>query len=110
MEENVVRIFDTTLRDGEQAPGNAMTPEEKLRLARQLEALGVDVIEAGFPAASDGDFRGGRAVAGEGRRPAPAGLARCHHPRNHPAGGAAPPPAPPPPPPGIPPRGSPPQR
>src|SRR2546421_12464688 len=77
MEENVVRIFDTTLRDGEQAPGNAMTPEEKLRLARQLDALGVDVIEAGFPAASDGDFRGGRAVAEEVRRPALAALARC---------------------------------
>src|SRR3989449_3376574 len=78
MEENVVRIFDTTLRDGEQAPGNAMTPEEKLRLARQLDALGVDVIEAGFPAASDGDFRGVRAVAEEVRRPALAALARCH--------------------------------
>src|SRR3989441_8920673 len=74
MEENVVRIFDTTLRDGEQAPGNAMTPEEKLRLARQLDALGVDVIEAGVPAASDGDFRRVRAVA-EGVRP-PAGPAR----------------------------------
>src|SRR5947209_4858154 len=78
MEENVVRIFDTTLRDGEQAPGNAMTPEEKLRLARQLDVLGVDVIEAGFPAASDGDFRGVRAVAEEVRRPALAALARCH--------------------------------
>src|SRR5438445_527570 len=53
-QDNVVRIFDTTLRDGEQAPGNAMTPEEKLRLARQLDALGVDVIEAGFPAAAEG--------------------------------------------------------
>src|SRR2546425_7520230 len=55
-----------------------MTPEEKLRLARQLDALGVDVIEAGFPAASDGDFRGVRAVAEEVRRPALAALARCH--------------------------------
>ncbi len=44
-----VLIFDTTLRDGEQAPGNTMTPEEKLRLARQLDQLGVDIIEAGFP-------------------------------------------------------------
>src|SRR5438093_1270797 len=77
-QDNVVRIFDTTLRDGEQAPGNAMTPEEKLRLARQLDALGVDVIEAGFPAASDGDFHGVRAVAEEVRRPALAALARCH--------------------------------
>src|ERR1700704_5581107 len=54
-----VVIFDTTLRDGEQAPGNSMTPEDKLRLARQLDTLGVDVIEAGFPSASEGDRRGG---------------------------------------------------
>ncbi|HUL50594.1 MAG TPA: 2-isopropylmalate synthase [Gemmatimonadales bacterium] len=77
MERNVV-IFDTTLRDGEQAPGNSMTPEEKLRLARQLDVLGVDVMETGFPAASDGDFRGVRTVAEEVRRPIIAGLARCH--------------------------------
>src|SRR2546428_1202988 len=96
MEENVVRIFDTTLRDGEQAPGNAMTPEEKLRLARQLDALGVDVIEAGFPAASDGDFRGVRAVAEGVRRPALAALARCHD-RDIDLAGEAPG-APPPPP------------
>ena len=62
MGKNVI-IFDTTLRDGEQAPGNSLSPEEKLRLARQLDALGVDVIEAGFPAASDGDFRSVREVA-----------------------------------------------
>ncbi|RYZ92564.1 MAG: 2-isopropylmalate synthase, partial [Moraxellaceae bacterium] len=49
-------IFDTTLRDGEQSPGAAMTKEEKIRVARQLERLGVDVIEAGFAAASPGDF------------------------------------------------------
>ncbi len=73
-----VLIFDTTLRDGEQAPGNTMTPEEKLRLARQLDALGVDVIEAGFPAASDGDFRSVREIAQEVRRPVIAALARCH--------------------------------
>ena len=48
-------IFDTTLRDGEQSPGASMTKEEKLRIARQLEKLGVDVIEAGFAAASPGD-------------------------------------------------------
>ena len=77
MERDVV-IFDTTLRDGEQAPGNSMTPEEKLRLARQLDVLGVDVIETGFPAASDGDFRGVRGVAQEVRRPVIAALARCH--------------------------------
>ena len=51
-----VIIFDTTLRDGEQTPGAAMTQEEKLRIALQLEKLGVDVIEAGFAAASAGDF------------------------------------------------------
>ena len=73
-----VIIFDTTLRDGEQAPGNAMTPEAKLRLARQLDALGVDVIEAGFPAASQGDLRGVQQVAEGVRRPIIAALARCH--------------------------------
>ena len=73
-----VIIFDTTLRDGEQAPGNAMSPEAKLRLARQLDALGVDVIEAGFPAASQGDLRGVQQVAETVRRPVIAALARCH--------------------------------
>ncbi len=53
---NRVIIFDTTLRDGEQSPGAAMTKEEKLRVARQLEKMGVDVIEAGFAAASEGDW------------------------------------------------------
>jgi 2-isopropylmalate synthase len=60
-----VLIFDTTLRDGEQAPGCTMTREEKLDIARQLARLGVDVIEAGFPAASPGDWEGVRAVAEE---------------------------------------------
>ena len=64
-----VVIFDTTLRDGEQAPGNSLTPEEKLRLARQLDALGVDVMEAGFPAASEGDYRAVQEIATEVRRP-----------------------------------------
>ena len=73
-----VRIFDTTLRDGEQAPGNSMTPDAKARLARQLDALGVDIIEAGFPSASEGDFQGVRGVAEEVRRPVIAALARCH--------------------------------
>jgi 2-isopropylmalate synthase len=73
-----VVIFDTTLRDGEQAPGNSMTPETKLRLARQLDRLGVDVIEAGFPSASEGDFSGVRAIAEAVRRPVIAALARCH--------------------------------
>src|SRR6202043_3031449 len=53
---NRITIFDTTLRDGEQAPGFSMTLDEKVRMARQLESLGVGVIEAGFPISSDGDF------------------------------------------------------
>jgi len=60
---DLVHIFDTTLRDGEQSPGFSMNREEKLRLARQLEQLGVDVIEAGFPVASPGDLEAVRAVA-----------------------------------------------
>ena len=56
-------IFDTTLRDGEQAPGFSMRVEEKVRLARQLEALGVDIIEAGFPIASEDDAEAVRRVA-----------------------------------------------
>jgi len=59
-----VYIFDTTLRDGEQSPGATMNQEEKVSLARQLETLGVDIIEAGFPAASQGDFESVRAIAG----------------------------------------------
>ena len=62
---DVVRVFDTTLRDGEQAPGCSMTPPEKLQVARQLARLGVDVIEAGFPAASPGDAEAVRLIAGE---------------------------------------------
>ena len=58
-----VTIFDTTLRDGEQSPGCSMTPAEKLRMAQQLEQLGVDVIEAGFPVSSEGDFCAVKAVA-----------------------------------------------
>src|SRR5687767_8431417 len=73
-----VLIFDTTLRDGEQAPGNSLSPEEKLRLARQLDALGVDIVEAGFPAASEGDYRSVRDIAAEVHRPVVAALARCH--------------------------------
>ena len=63
MKDDRVRFFDTTLRDGEQAPGYSMTLEEKLRLAKQLERLGVDVIEAGFAAASPGDFESVRQIA-----------------------------------------------
>ena len=60
-----VFIFDTTLRDGEQSPGCSMNPDEKLHLARQLEKLGVDIIEAGFPVASEGDFASVRQIARE---------------------------------------------
>jgi 2-isopropylmalate synthase len=70
-------VFDTTLRDGEQAPGCSMTTREKLRVARALADLGVDVIEAGFPAASDGDFESVKAIAAETRGPRICGLARC---------------------------------
>src|SRR5437016_3265460 len=73
-----VIIFDTTLRDGKQAPGNSMTAEEKMRLARQLDTLGVEVIEAGFRRASGGDRRAVRAIAEAVRRPVIAALARCH--------------------------------
>lgn len=58
-----VRIFDTTLRDGEQSPGATMTSKEKLEVAKTLSRLGVDVIEAGFPAASPDDLRAVRAIA-----------------------------------------------
>ena len=71
-----VIVFDTTLRDGEQSPGASMNLEEKVRMARQLDALGVDVIEAGFPMASEDDFLAVRAVAREVRRPVIAALAR----------------------------------
>ncbi|MEQ9564065.1 MAG: 2-isopropylmalate synthase, partial [Woeseiaceae bacterium] len=73
-----VRIFDTTLRDGEQAPGCSMTLREKLRIAKALADLGVDIIEAGFPAASQGDFDAVKAIADENRGPTICGLARCN--------------------------------
>ena len=72
-----VFIFDTTLRDGEQSPGCSMNLDEKLEMARQLDRLGVDILEAGFPIASQGDFDAVRAVAAEIRRPIVAGLARA---------------------------------
>jgi 2-isopropylmalate synthase len=71
-------IFDTTMRDGEQSPGAAMTGEEKLRIARQLERMRVDVIEAGFPASSDGDFEAVRAVARAIKGSTICGLARAN--------------------------------
>ena len=75
-----ITIFDTTLRDGEQSPGCSMNQQEKVRLAHQLDRLGVDVIEAGFPIASDGDFESVRAIASVVRRPIIAGLARACRP------------------------------
>ena len=73
-----VRIFDTTLRDGEQSPGFSMTIPEKLRMARALDALGVDVLEAGFPIASAADAEAVHAVAASVRRPIVAALARAN--------------------------------
>jgi len=70
-------IFDTTLRDGEQAPGFSLNVQEKLRMARQLERLQVDVIEAGFPVASEGDFEAVREISAEIRTTTIAGLARA---------------------------------
>ncbi|MBP7694057.1 MAG: 2-isopropylmalate synthase, partial [Anaerolineales bacterium] len=89
--DNYVRIFDTTLRDGEQSPGASMTSAEKLEVARALARLGVDVIEAGFPAASPDDLEAVRRIAvevgnpigaentpGPARRPIICGLARAN--------------------------------
>src|SRR5688572_7625376 len=78
MAQDHVRIFDTTLRDGEQAPGFSLRPAEKMQLARQIDALGVDIIEAGFPIASPADAEAVRQIASEIRRPIVACLARCH--------------------------------
>src|SRR5215470_5540453 len=72
-----ITIFDTTLRDGEQAPGFSLDVPAKLSMARALDALGVDIIEAGFPIASPADSEAVRQVAREVRRPAIAALARC---------------------------------
>jgi len=74
---DVVRIFDTTLRDGEQSPGFSMNTEEKIRMARQLAKLGVDIIEAGFPISSRGDLEAVQAVAREVRDVPIAALARA---------------------------------
>lgn len=75
--EDVVRIFDTTLRDGEQSPGVALTPQAKLAIAEQLARLGVDYLEAGFPQASQGDFDSVRTIAETIRGPVVTALARC---------------------------------
>jgi 2-isopropylmalate synthase len=77
MSSNQIVFFDTTLRDGEQSPGCTMHHEEKLRMAHQLATLGVDVLEAGFAIASDGDFNAVRAIAREVKGTRIASLARC---------------------------------
>src|ERR1700752_3679208 len=74
----IVRIFDTTLRDGEQSPGASMNIPEKLEVAQALVDLGVDIIEAGFPIASPGDFEAVRQIAGQIRGATICGLARCN--------------------------------
>ncbi len=73
-----VQIFDTTLRDGEQSPGISLSVEEKVEIAHQLARLEVDVIEAGFPITSEGDFESVSRIASEVRGPIIAGLARIH--------------------------------
>src|SRR5688572_24009727 len=82
MHENPVHdnliIFDTTLRDGEQSPGASMNLAEKLEVARALKDLGVDVIEAGFPIASPGDFESVQTIARQIEGPIICGLARCN--------------------------------
>ncbi|MBI2293881.1 MAG: 2-isopropylmalate synthase, partial [Betaproteobacteria bacterium] len=78
MSKDKLIVFDTTMRDGEQSPGASMTRDEKLRIARQLERMRVDVIEAGFPAASDGDFEAVKAVAGIVKDSTVCGLARAN--------------------------------
>jgi 2-isopropylmalate synthase len=78
MSSNRLIIFDTTMRDGEQSPGASMTKDEKLRIAKALERMRVDVIEAGFPAASNGDFEAVRAIAGVVRDSTVCGLCRAN--------------------------------
>src|SRR5947208_16633116 len=88
MKSNRIIIFDTTLRDGEQCPGASMNSREKLEVARQLARLKVDVIEAGFPVSSEGDFSSVQTIAREVKGPIIAGLARCV-PKDIDAAGAA---------------------
>src|SRR5437899_12295973 len=78
MSNNRLIIFDTTMRDGEQSPGASMTKDEKLRIARALERMRVDVIEAGFPASSNGDFEAVRAIAGAIQDSVVCGLCRAN--------------------------------
>jgi 2-isopropylmalate synthase len=73
-----VLIFDTTLRDGEQSPGATMTHEEKLEIAEMLDDMGVDIIEAGFPIASEGDFKAVKEIAQRSKKSVICGLARAN--------------------------------
>src|SRR5512139_2914808 len=77
MKTRRIVIFDTTLRDGEQCPGASMNLREKLEVARQLARLRVDIIEAGFPVISEGDFQAVQTIARQVKGPVIAGLARC---------------------------------
>ena len=90
-DKNRVIIFDTTLRDGEQSPGASMNLEEKIKIALLLEEMGVDVIEAGFPIASNGDFEAVREIAKLVKNSSVCGLARAGARRYRPllGGGAA---------------------
>src|SRR2546423_15258038 len=83
-----VQVFDTTLRDGEQSPGISLNPSEKLEIAHQLARLGVDVIEAGFPITSPGDFQAVQAISRQEEGPTIAGLAGAHGADVHAAWGA----------------------
>src|SRR5262245_52055031 len=76
-EKDRVVIFDTTLRDGEQSPGATMTHEEKLEVAELLDTMGVDIIEAGFPVASEGDFQAVHEIAKRTRKAVVCGLSRA---------------------------------
>ena len=76
-DQNYIKIFDTTLRDGEQSPGASMNIEEKLKIAAALEELGVDIIEAGFPAASKGDFEAVSRVSEAVKKPSVCALSRA---------------------------------
>jgi 2-isopropylmalate synthase len=77
MEKEKIIIFDTTLRDGEQAPGASLNKQQKLEIALQLEKLGVDIIEAGFPVASVGDFEAVNQISKKIKKSAVCALARC---------------------------------
>ena len=76
---NEVLIFDTTLRDGEQSPGATMTHDEKLEIAEMLDEMGVDIIEAGFPIASEGDFKAVSEIAAQSKSATICGLARANY-------------------------------